>query len=265
MLQYQNENFGRSYDYRRREHDVFVIPAHIHEYSELLYVREGEMTMQIGGERHTVPAGHIAVILPNEIHAYTDETPCRVWCAVFSNDFITLFLRRLGDRVPRTPIVDLSDRQPLLRALEQADPTDALRLSGLLQILYSELAARMELSERPRSSGQVCKAAIEYVSSHFRSDITLSSVATHLGYHEKYLSTALHTLTGMNFCMFLASYRVDHAKRLLREETDKSVSRVALESGFSSINTFNRVFRRLTGMTPCAYRAQGEEVKKEKA
>lgn len=254
MLQYQNENFGRSYDYRRREHDVFVIPAHIHEFSELLYVREGEMAMQIGGERRVVPAGHMAVILPNEVHAYTDETPCRVWCAVFSNDFISLFLQRLGDSVPVDPVVDLSDRQPLLRALEGTAPTDTLRLSGLLQVLYSELWERMVLTDRPRAGGQVCKAAIEYISANFRSEITLGTVAAHLGYHEKYLSTALHALTGMNFCMFLASYRVEYAKRLLREEPDKSVSRVALEAGFSSINTFNRVFRRLTGVTPCEYR-----------
>lgn len=255
MLQYQNENFGRSYDYRRREHDVFVIPAHIHEYSELLYTREGEMTMYLGGERRVVPAGHIAVILPHQVHAYTDETICRVWCAVFSNDFISLFLQKLGDRVPANPVVDLSDVQPLLRALENTAPDDTLRLSGLLQLLYSEIESRMESTVRPRPGGQMCKAAIEYISANFRSDITLSAVAAHLGYHEKYLSTALHALTGMNFCMFLASYRVDYAKRLLREDGEKSVSRVAMESGFSSINTFNRVFRRLTGMTPCNYRA----------
>ena len=255
MLQYQNENFGRSYDYRRREHDVFVIPAHIHEYSELLYTREGEMTMYIDGKRHTVPAGHMAVILPNEIHAYTDETPCRVWCAVFSNDFISLFLRALGNKLPTCPVVDLTDRQPLLRALEEVDPTDTLRLSGLLQLLYAELAARMELGAHTHRGGQICKAAIEYVSANFRSDITLSRVAAHLGYHEKYLSSALHALTGMNFCTFLSSYRVDCAKGLLRDAPDKSISRVALECGFSSINTFNRVFRRLTGMTPGDYRS----------
>ena len=257
MLQYQNENFGRSYDYRRREHDGFVVPAHIHEYSELLYTREGEMTMYLNGERRTVPAGHVALILPNEVHSYTDETPCRVWCSVFSNDFISLFLWKLGDRVPLDPVVDLTEHQPLLRALEQTEPDDTLRLSGLLQLLYSVLWKKIEAGTRPRAGGQVCRAAIAYISANFRSDITLSSVAAHLGYHEKYLSTALHALTGMNFCTFLSSYRVDHAKRLLREDAEKSVSLVALESGFSSINTFNRVFRRLTGMTPCAYRAGG--------
>ena len=109
--------------------------------------------------------------------------------------------------------------------------------------------------EHPREGENLYRAAIAYIAAHFTEDISLSDVAAHLGYHEKYLSSALHSLTGMNFCMFLASYRVDLAKQIFRspDGREKSISQVAMEVGFSSINTFNRSFKRLTGMTPGEY------------
>jgi len=258
LLVYQTENFGRSFDYRHRYHDRFVIPAHIHEYSEILYVLSGEMTMLIGGVKYRVPAGHVAFVIPNEIHAYTDETACRVMCAVFSNDFIPLFLRRLSNKVPACPVADMRDTLPLLSALEQTAFSDHLRLTGLLNLLYAAFLKKTTLVDRPKEGAHLYQAAIAYIAAHFTEDMGLSDLAAHLGYHEKYLSSALHALTGMNFCMFLASYRVDFARQIFRspEGQAKSVSQVALEVGFSSINTFNRSFKKLTGMTPGDYRKQ---------
>ncbi|MBQ9098009.1 MAG: AraC family transcriptional regulator [Clostridia bacterium] len=256
MLQYQSENFGKSFDYRHRYHDRFVIPAHIHEYSELLYVLSGEMTMYIRGERHLVPAGHVAFVLPNEIHAYTDETPCRCMCAVFSNDFIPLFLQQVGEGMLAMPVADMRHCTSLLASLEQTAFTDSMRLVGLLNLLYDAFLKQTKIVARPQEGVHLYQSAIAYIAKHFTEDITLSDVAAQLGYHEKYLSSALHSLTGMHFCMFLASYRVDLAKRILLSDAGqgKSISQVAMEVGFSSINTFNRSFKRLTGVTPVEYR-----------
>lgn len=258
MLLYQNENFGRSYDFRRRHHDRFVIPAHIHEFSELCCVTEGTMTLFISGAEYQAPEGSMAFVLPNEIHSYTDKTPCHVFCAVFSNDFIRHFLSLVGDRVPTSPIVDFSAQRELLDAIDQTSFDDTLRLTGLLNLLYAEFWHRTSFLPRPKAGIQVSRAAVDYIAKHFTEDITLSSVAAQLGYHEKYLSSALHALTGMNFCTFLASYRVDFAKGLLREK-EITISTAAHEAGFSSINTFNRVFKKLTGVTPGKYRSGGEE------
>jgi AraC-like DNA-binding protein len=62
----------------------------------------------------------------------------------------------------------------------------------------------------------------------------------------------------MNFREFLGSYRIDYAKHLLSDSKDPFIRilDVALESGFSSINSFNRCFKEVTGMTPSEYRKQ---------
>ena len=54
---------------------------------------------------------------------------------------------------------------------------------------------------------------------------------------------------------YLNRYRILEAKRLLRE-THHSVGKVGQKVGFSDASYFNRVFRRITGMSPGAYREE---------
>ena len=83
MLVYQTENFGKHYDYRSNPHKNWVMPPHIHEFSEIAFTKEGVTTVILNGKKHVVPAGHMIFILPNQIHEYTDETPSVLRCAVF--------------------------------------------------------------------------------------------------------------------------------------------------------------------------------------
>jgi AraC-like DNA-binding protein len=88
---------------------------------------------------------------------------------------------------------------------------------------------------------------------HATTDIGIRDLARHTGYHEKYISSTLHALTGLNFRSFLATYRINYARHLLRT-TDRRIADIAHLCGFSSINTFNRTFLRQLGATPSQYR-----------
>jgi len=63
-----------------------------------------------------------------------------------------------------------------------------------------------------------------------------------------------------NFNRLINTMRVEHAKNLLKE-TDSNILEIALDSGFNSKPTFNRVFRDLSGQTPTQYRNKAAEVK----
>ena len=257
MLIYQNENVGKNYDFRACCHQNWSIPPHIHEYSEILYTKSGVMTMYLDGVKQTVPQGYLAFILPNRIHAYTAETPSHVSCAVFSNDFIASFFELYKNKMPSEPVIKLPYAEEMITELENTAPDDIIRLSGLLTLLFSELSRQTQMVDSHLQDGSLYITAVNYISNHFRTDFTLRDMAKALGYHEKYLSSSLHSLTGMNFRSFLASYRINYAKNLLRGcSSKKSISEIALTCGFPSINTFNRTFRQLTGVTPSAYRSR---------
>jgi AraC-like DNA-binding protein len=65
-----------------------------------------------------------------------------------------------------------------------------------------------------------------------------------------------------NFNLFINQYRVEYAKKLLLSDDsqDWSILVIAMESGFSSLGTFNRVFKTITGQMPSEFRKQSNIV-----
>lgn len=80
------------------------------------------------------------------------------------------------------------------------------------------------------------------------------SLAQYVNVAEYVLSRAINQQFDKNFNEFINSYRVEEAKeRLLKEST--SITAIAFEVGFSSIASFNRVFKAMQGCSPTEYRA----------
>jgi AraC-like DNA-binding protein len=68
------------------------------------------------------------------------------------------------------------------------------------------------------------------------------------------LSQIINQQASKSFYEFVNKYRIDHAKRLLKEHPNKTVLDIALAVGFSSKPTFNRVFKQHTGTTPTGFK-----------
>ncbi len=87
-------------------------------------------------------------------------------------------------------------------------------------------------------------------------ELTLPKLAQALNIPAAHLSQLLNDGLGRNFYEFINGYRVAEARRRLAETKaagDKLIA-VALESGFNSLATFNRVFKSIAGRTPSEYR-----------
>jgi YesN/AraC family two-component response regulator len=70
-----------------------------------------------------------------------------------------------------------------------------------------------------------------------------------------HLSQLLNEEMDTGFYDFVNNYRVREAQRLLLDAHFRhfAIEAVGLESGFANKTTFNRVFKKVTGMTPSAY------------
>jgi len=66
----------------------------------------------------------------------------------------------------------------------------------------------------------------------------------------RFLNIHLHT----TFTRLINSYRVNTAKTLLTSHPSDTILAIAFSSGFNSKASFNRIFKRSTGMTPSEYR-----------
>jgi len=78
-------------------------------------------------------------------------------------------------------------------------------------------------------------------------------LARELGYSEGYLSHIFSEALGTTMPAYVNTLRIRKAMELLRRGSI-SVSDAALELGFGSIRSFNRAFRKETGMTPAKWR-----------
>lgn len=89
-------------------------------------------------------------------------------------------------------------------------------------------------------------------------DLTLPQLATQLQIPSHLLSRVINEKFGLNFFDFINQFRVEEVKtKLNHPEFDHlSLLGIAFECGFNSKSAFNRVFKKLTGITPSAYKNQ---------
>ena len=87
-------------------------------------------------------------------------------------------------------------------------------------------------------------------------NLTLSSLSRRMGISLHHLSQIINQQGGRNFFEFVNAYRVEEARRLLEDSRSEhlTIAAVGFESGFSSVSSFNAVFRRLCGSTPSRHR-----------
>ena len=81
-------------------------------------------------------------------------------------------------------------------------------------------------------------------------------VASDLGISTGYLSQIINEITGENFTTYINKYRVEAVKKMILDSdfNGYSLMSLGLESGFTSKSTFYKAFKKVTGMTPNAYR-----------
>jgi AraC-like DNA-binding protein len=93
----------------------------------------------------------------------------------------------------------------------------------------------------------------EYIEQHLADPIGLEVLAKMTGLSRCYFARAFKSSVGMAPHCFLMRCRLEHAKKLLTE-TNMSLARIALASGFSDQSHFSRRFRQSVGQTPRSFR-----------
>lgn len=83
--------------------------------------------------------------------------------------------------------------------------------------------------------------------------ISLQKLAKHTTTSSNYISQTLNETLGLNFFDFVSRYRVEAAKRLLRE-TDDTIIDIAMNVGFNAKSSFYTAFKKETQQTPSRYR-----------
>lgn len=96
---------------------------------------------------------------------------------------------------------------------------------------------------------------LDYIDTHYTEDLSLEIIADTIGFSKFHFSRLFKQYTSFTFCDYLCYRRIKAAEDLLINP-DLSITEVALQSGFPSISTFNRIFKQQKGCTPSEYRSK---------
>ena len=95
--------------------------------------------------------------------------------------------------------------------------------------------------------------ALYHIEKSYGEELTLEAMAAEAGFSTAYFSRQFKAQLGVPFSEYLTNVRVRHVQELLTQ-TDRSISEIALETGFCNGDYLAARFRQRVGMTPTAYR-----------
>ena len=105
----------------------------------------------------------------------------------------------------------------------------------------------------PELMRQICDL-MESQKLYLNSELKLNDVADAMNTNRNLISNCINSQRGCSFSQFVSTYRVEHAKDLIRRKADMKISEVWMQSGFSTEGSFFRTFKAFTGMTPSEFK-----------
>lgn len=127
--------------------------------------------------------------------------------------------------------------------------SDRLEIEGAIRLLLAPFFAGSK--ERARS-GRLSEV-LATIEAHLGEEISISDLASSLGYHPNYFSSLFQKTFGIPPKRYILEKRLERAQRLLWR-TELSVREVASEVGFTDEVHFAKLFRKYAGTNPLAFR-----------
>lgn len=241
--------------------------SHYHEYYELYYLESGERYHMIHDRLYKIYPGEFLIFPPYVMHhSYGEENvPFKRILLYFRKDQVEeAGLIRLLDEGTGVYKPDLRSRQMIHRMLgelmeEQESP--GIMTEGysrhLLNLLILYTIRQVQAPVRPESRDRIGDV-INYIHNHYQEEISLDELAQQFFVSPYYLCREFKKHTNSTIIQYLNVTRIMNAQRKMME-TDKNITEVSKETGFSNITHFNRVFKAVAGMTPSMYRKAYKE------
>lgn len=266
---------------RWHEHDYPTAAArwNYHPEYEIHLIRKGTGKFIVGDHIGTFEARHVSLVGSGLPHDWvSDLEPGQV---IEGRDALIQFDGKWVEQTAAL-VPELAEIEPLLeqsaRGIEFLGSTaraaaasiEAMGTSTGLGRLHHLLALFAILAQspqedrryladewfRPQLDGQaaaVVDIVLEYVFGNHAGSVKMSEAAALVGMSEPTFSKYFKRATGQNFSDLVRKLRLAHARRLL-EHSDKPISDICYEIGFSNLSNFNRHFLNDAGETPRSYR-----------
>ncbi len=224
-------------------------PSHIQECFEMIVVTKGVLNMNIDNQTLSLKEGKGLLIFPNIIHSMLPNE-CEFIICIFSPLLVSAFNSKTSNLLPDNFVFDMPEN--LLNILQNIDKNSStLAKKGFLYLLCDHFNQGRTYSKQKEQTNFLIKI-FQYVEENYKQDCNLKTISEKIGYDYTYVSRHFKDTVGVSFNSYVNFYRLSNVCYLF-ENTKESITNCALESGYTSIRSFNRNFKKQYGITPSEY------------
>ncbi|QGU95335.1 helix-turn-helix domain-containing protein [Clostridium bovifaecis] len=248
-------------------------PLHWHNCLEIIFVLKGTVFVQIESETYELREREIEIINadePHRIHSYDEGN--RVLLFKMDLDFFEKYYSDVRNIYFYTNSseegVQEKEKYQILRrflsilaceAIQQGEDYDEEIEGQMVKLLFHLLNNfhyliydEEDLKENDTQFERYHRIS-KFIYNNYMNKISLQDIAKREFLSSYYLSHEIKNMAGTNFMDFLNSTRVHESVKLLLD-TEKTISEVSEEVGFSHTRYYNKYFKMYYKMTPLQYR-----------
>ncbi|AZN39732.1 AraC family transcriptional regulator [Paenibacillus albus] len=256
----------------------FHMDVHAHDAIEFMYVISGTCVVETEAGATVMRKGDLILLdagVPHNLIVEKDN-PCRMLNVEFTFkacDGIYPSMKQLAEcNAPLSQLLDRhqnsivlrdpSDIPHILKSIVMELDTGGSHNGSMTHLLISQLLVRVArlAAEEPgdQAAGaslnqRYVRKAAEYMHQHYDCDIQVKDIAGAVNLHPVYLQRLFKATMHMTITEYLAELRVEKAKMLLAR-TDIPIIDIADYIGLNSRQYFSMLFKKVTGLSPAAYR-----------
>ncbi|WP_026489430.1 AraC family transcriptional regulator [Butyrivibrio sp. XBB1001] len=258
--------------------DLANYPLHWHNEVELILVLSGSLKVKFHNDSSAVVncmPGDIMLIAPGTLHEYISDTPggekLILLFDLANYSQVSSLIPLIKGLPPYTHIsqnlypVEVARLQNYFweidRLYGQQDEFLQISVYSLVSLILAQIGsmhlnnavAGKDTPDNQRKNIDKLVEVTNYIDSHRSDDLTVEQLADLAGFSKFHFERLFKAYMGISCYQYITKRRVLMAQELLGD-TDLSVMDIALQSGFFSLSTFNRVFKDINKCSPTEYR-----------
>ncbi len=231
---------------------------------ELFIMTEGTLYIANSLKQHVVQKGEFLLMHPGSMQYGYKQSSCSFYWLHFAIPREEYRLETACQPEDHRLVIPEKGKTPfpdriivLMKQLQDSDKlyhnsrlNDALT-GAIFHELYSQGTFVKENAVNRQK--QIYNDITDFIIYHACENIRVSEIAAYFGYNEKYLSTFFKKQAGISLKQFMLQAKMDVAKAELTD-TNHTILQIAYNVGFSDAHNFTNSFKKVTGLTPSAYR-----------
>jgi len=248
---------------------VRYVAMHWHDRIEFLFVLRGRIQVIVGKEEYSLQENDLLLINSNEVHGVEASEDNRVLLLQIPLAFIKKWYQNIEKESFHCQSFHNEDQGKfngirflmvhLILALKKRQAGYEIKIHSLLLDMVYNLISNFKV-RNPKQIHRNSSKDIErlsritgFIQENYMHPISLNEIAENEQLTVPYLSRYFQQHMGQPFIKYLNGIRLEKAVQYLLE-TNWTVIQIAIESGFSSLNTFHKLFKDTFHTTPYQFR-----------